>query len=93
MYHSLGNTMPLWILVLFFVHAEFCVTSTCQFPTKGYPVDLWPHLLADPLGLEQVCLICSDLVGYDSIYRLDGPLWKIASLGRLAQRVVEMVGK
>ena len=90
MEHILAMQIVGSVLVLL---AIFCVTSTCQFPTKGHPVDRRPHFLADPPGLEQVCLIRSDPLGNDSIYRLDGPLWMIASLGRLAQRVVEMVGK
>ena len=88
-----GKMMPSWNMVLFFVPTEFCATSTCQFPTKERPVDRWPHFPAEPLGLEQVCLSLPDLLGNDSIYCLDGPLWMIASVGRLAQRVVEMVGK
>ena len=88
-----GNMMPSGNLVLFFVPAEFCATSTCQFPTKGRPVDPWSHFLAEPPGLEQVRLILPDLLGNHSIYCLDGALWMIASVGRLAQRVVEMVGK
>ena len=85
--------MPSGNMALFFVPTEFCATLTCQFPTKERPVDRWPHFLAEPPGLEQVCLILPDLFDSDLIYCLDGPLWMIASLGRVAKRVIEMVGK